>query len=409
MNKTLLVMRNEIITTARRPSFLLVAFGLPMVAMIVMLIASLMNRASPPAATDAGTRSSPTQAEGFVDRSGIIKLVPAGIPPRSLIAFPDEAAARQSLQSGSIQAYYVVAEDYVRSGRIDYVHPRASLTLSDASSWTIRWTLLVNMLGGDTALASSVWAPMDLKVTSLARQQRAGDNASLDMLPYAVAFVLYVVLIMATSLLRNSTGEERKNRVQEILLMSVSPQQLLAGKIAGLGVVGLGQMLLWAVITSALLRIGGQTFSFLAGFDLPASFIVWATIFFLLGYAVYGSLLAGLGALTGPNVPGSSTADFVIIWPSFLPLLFWMVTAEDPHGALSVGLSLFPLTAPVGMLLRLVAGDVPLWQTVLSALLMAVTAYAVLRAVARVFRAQLLLTGQTMTAGRFLAVLLRRA
>ncbi len=238
---------------------------------------------------------------------------------------------------------------------------------------------------------------------------RALRLASTFYVVYGAFLLIYICIITSSSLLRNSVGEERKNRVQEILFASVSPLQLLAGKFLGLGIVGLGQTLLWVVTGYVFLPLRGASLNLPAGDPIPASLIFWGVVFFVLSYAVYGTLLAGLGALTGPNVAGSGTADFVVIWPLLIPVFLASIIVQYPHSALAVGLSLFPLTASGGILMRLGVGGVPLWQPVLAVVLMLVTAYLTIQAVARMFRAQVLLTGQPVTVKRYVAMLLGRA
>lgn len=183
-------------------------------------------------------------------------------------------------------------------------------------------------------------------------------------------------------------------------MASVSPRQLLLGKITGLALVGLGQTILWAGTALALLRLSGRTLSLPASFQLPLSFMVWAVVFFLLGYAIYASLMAGIGALV-PNLREASQATFVVIIPLIIPLMMITPIIHDSNGGIATGLSLFPLTAPVVMMTRLSAGDVPFWQPLLAAGLLLLTAFIILRMVTNLFRAQTLLSGQPFTLGRF--------
>jgi ABC-2 type transport system permease protein len=180
---------------------------------------------------------------------------------------------------------------------------------------------------------------------------------------------------------------------------------MLTGKIAALGIVGLVQTAVWAGSGYALLRLTGRTLNLPAGAQIPLAVVFWTLAFFLLGYALYASLLAGLGALTGPNVAGSSTADFIVIWPLVIPMFFMPFLIEAPNGMLSTVLSLFPLTAPISMVTRMAASSVPWWQPPLAAVLMGGTAALALRAVAGLFRAQILLSGQPFTVKRFLRLL----
>jgi ABC-2 type transport system permease protein len=119
---------------------------------------------------------------------------------------------------------------------------------------------------------------------------------------------------------------------------------------------------------------------------------------------MYGSLMAGLGALTS-SPREASQFILLIIWPILISFVFSPMLPHDPHSALATGLSLFPLTAPFTMLARLVIGGVPSWQPWLAAVLMAVTAAFIMRMVARLFRAQTLLAGRPLSARRYFRAL----
>jgi ABC-2 type transport system permease protein len=176
-----------------------------------------------------------------------------------------------------------------------------------------------------------------------------------------------------------------------------------------LAIVGLLQTAVWATMGFALTRLGGQALSLPAGLALPPSLVLWTLIYFVLGYALYATVLAGLGALTGPNEMGSSSADIVVVWPLIIPLFFIWMLIEQPNGTIALALSLFPPTAPVAMMTRLATGTVPGWQPVLAAALMLMAAYLAIRAVSRVFRAQVLLTGRPFSVREYYAVLLGRS
>jgi ABC-2 type transport system permease protein len=251
---------------------------------------------------------------------------------------------------------------------------------------------------------------MDVQVKALAplKTERDGENPLAFYVPYATMMLTYVVIVMSASLLLNSVTDEKKNRVMEILLVSVSPRQMLTGKIVGLGILGLLQAVIWVGTGYALLRIAGRAFSLPSEFQLPASMLMWGIVFILLGFAVYASQMAGLGAVA-PNLHEASQATIVVIWPMLVPLLFLVSLIESPNGPLAIGLSLFPLTAPPAMMARLAVGDVPFWQPVLAAVLMVVAAAVIVRAVAAIFQAQTLLSGQPMSLKRYYRTLLGRA
>jgi len=194
----------------------------------------------------------------------------------------------------------------------------------------------------------------------------------------------------------------------EVLISSLSPQQMIGGKILALGLLGLLQTALWVGVLWAVIRFGGQPLDIPAGFVVPTELLIWAFIYGLLGYAMYGAQMAGLGALA-PDVKDASGASFVVLVPLIIVYVFLTAISSAPDGSLALVLSLFPLTSPVGMIARMTQITVPLWQSVLAAVLQALTAVLIVRLVARLFRAQNLLSGQPFSVKHYLRALLGRA
>ena len=224
-------------------------------------------------------------------------------------------------------------------------------------------------------------------------------------MPYAVAFLFYMMIIITSSLLLGNISKEKENRVIEILLNSVTPTQLMTGKIIGLGLTSLFQVAILLVSGYFLVNLSGNAFSLPSGFELPPSILAWGILYFLLGYAVYASLMAGVGALA-PNMREGSQLTIVVMLPLIIPLFFSSsVFMNDPNGAIATAISMFPLSTPVAMMSRLSAGGVPWWQPPLAAVLLVLTAVLVVRSVAGMFRAQTLLSGQPIKVKTFLRAL----
>ena len=411
MNKTWLVLKHEIINTLSRPSFLFAIFGIPIIGAVVFTVAGQLSKGSSTQNILSQLISSPptVQTEGYIDQSGIIKEIPASVQPGLLEAFPDEPSAMQALDKGEISAYYIIPPDYIQTGKITYIRPDFNPLGSSSQSGLLDWVLNVNLLGGNTQMATLVNGPSNLQKVSLSPEpQRDQNNMLTFFLPYAVTILFYIILLSAASLLLSSVAKEKENRVMEILMVSITPRQLLTGKIVGLGLVGLLQVIAWVGTGRILLARSGTTFNLPVAFQLPPSFLVWGLIFFLLGYAVYASLMAGLGALV-PNLREASQATIVVIFPLIIPMFLINVLIEEPHSLVSTIMSIFPLTAPVAMMTRLSAGGVPLWQTFLAAALLALTAILVVRSVARMFRAQTILSGQSFSRKLFFNALFGRS
>ena len=397
--KTLFVLRHEVVTSFKRRSFQLAAFGIPLISALIFTGASLLNRTAPDAVSEI---LSPDQTEknvpqGFVDHSGLIQILPPELPEDALRSYNDERAAKDALLSGEISAYYLIPENYIESGQIGYVKDEFNPLDTFSEGALINRVLQLNLLGGDTRLANFLSNPFALQVMILNPSSGSSqDNPLAFFLPYGVMFLYYMLILMSAGYLVSSINKERESRVLEIMLVTVTPRQLLAGKFIGLGLMGLLVNFLWVGTAYGLMRLSGSTFQLPAEYQIQPHILIWGVIFFLLGYAVYASLLGAVGALL-PNLRETSQATMVVILPMILPLMFITLMVEQPNGLLAVGLSLFPLTAPVTMMLRLVLIPVPAWQLFLSVVFLLLAAVIILRAVASMFHAQTMLSGQPLS------------
>ncbi|MFZ6026383.1 MAG: ABC transporter permease [Chloroflexota bacterium] len=411
MRQVLLVLRHEILTILGSKSFWFGAVGIPLIGALVFAVAGAINQNTQASDAVSNLLSSPSTAvgEGYVDLGGIIATQPKDIPADKLRSYPDEAAARQALAAGEIAAFFIIPADYVESGKVTYVRPDFNPFSESGQGTLLRRLLRINLLDGDVDLSYRIERPLNLRTKSLAAEpQREESNPMTFFLPYAVTILYYIIILAAASLLLSSVTKEKENRVIEVLMSSVTPTQLLAGKIVGLGLIGLSQMLFWVGTSFVLLRLSGRAFNLPEAFQLPTSFLVWGLLFFLLGYAVYASLMAGVGALV-PNLREASQATFVVIMPLIVPMMLISIMIEDSNGILATTLSIFPLTAPVAMMTRLAAGNVPIWQPLLALALLLATAAVIVRAVAGMFRAQTLLSGQSFNVKRFFKALFGQA
>jgi ABC-2 type transport system permease protein len=419
MKKTLLIMRYEFLTTLRRRSFQVFSLGLPILGAGILIVISLIRGTGPEVPSDAPDMSQELETEGVIDQSGLIDTVPADLP---LVLFEDEAAAQEALDLGEINAYYIVPADYIQSGEVIYVHPELTPMSSGSQEWMISRTLLVNLVGGDMALADRVWFPMELFVTDLSAVPSGEDVTSGNctgadcessiltrLLPMIMVVMLFMFIMFGSSVIMRNITAEKQDKLIEIMMLSANPQQLLTGKLLGLGSASFLGSLTWLLSLFLAMNVGGTTLNLPAGFSLPASLLAWAVIFFVLGYALYASLMAGAGALV-PKVKEMTSATWVVVSPLMAGYMVGIIIyAVAPHGALATTLSLIPFTAPVVMVMRLTVGGVPFWQLLLSAGLMILTVVFVVRLVARTFRVQSLLSGEPFSARRFFAVLLDRS
>jgi ABC-2 type transport system permease protein len=411
MNKIFHILRHEIITTLSRKSFLFAVFGIPLIAVFVFFVISQINKgksSSSGGAKESSRKSDKSKMEGYVDYSGLIEKIPDDIPKGTLISYPDEKSCKDNLSSGTISAYYIIPKDYLETGNLIYMNPRYSPPFDRGQSWVMRRTISNNLLGNDPKTIERFRHVMNVRQRPLSPIQKAKAFSSSNFaMPYTIALIFVVILMTSSSLLLHSITEEKKNMVMEVLLSSVTPRQILTGKILGLGMLGLLQGAIWVCSGVAILSLRGGLQQISFGVTYSFFMVGWIILSFISGYFIYASMMAGLGAVS-PNIKEASQATILVIWPVILCLSLSGYLIPNAHGDVAVFLSLFPLTSPIVMLMRLVIGGVPWWHPVLALLLMILAAFLIVRSVARMFQASLLLSGQPMSARRYYRALLGR-
>jgi ABC-2 type transport system permease protein len=401
MNKTLIVLKHEFLTIVKKPSFWFGILGMPFVLGIIVAVIGVASGAATAAAI-AQQEAAPAKRQGYVDQANLIDT--RDTRNKTFVPFMSEEAAREALARGEIEAYYVVPADFIASGVVRMVANEIDDSPFSARQQTDAFeALLTQTLLGDEALATQLARRVAIEsATTLAPRdsQRSQSFGGFSPLVYGVAILFFVVLMTASAYLMQAVTTEKENRVVEVLMSSVTPTQLLAGKILGLGLIGFIQLFLW--FGSVLFAITSLPFlREFVGAISPVAVVV-TVIYFVLGYFVYASLLAALGAL----MPGGREAaqySFIVLIPLFIPLYLNQAISAEPGGTLAIGLSMFPFTSMLVMPMRLFATEVPMWQVGVSLALLLGLVFVTINLAARVFRAQSLLNGSKPTFGQVIA------
>ncbi len=408
MKKIWIVLKTEFINTVTRRSFILTLILVPLVPALILAGISLFS--GDEAGVDIGSIFEPdpslVTSEGYIDHAGVIQQLPQWVEEERLVQYESEAAARKAVQSGELSGFYLIHPDYLETGEIQYIRAEFDLMGSLETSWLINSVIQYNLLGSDEHRYEAYTNPVQVERVDLAPEEEERDTSSplAFYLPYGVTMLFYVLIITSSSLMLNSVAKEKENRVMEILMSSIKPNQLLGGKILGLGLVGLLQMVVWMGSAFIMLRLGGTTLNIPPSLQPSPELLIWGVAFFILGYLLYATIMAGVGALV-PNVKEASQATFIVILPIMIPLLMVGVIINQPNSTLPVVLSLIPFTAANTMMTRLAATTVPPWQLLVSIALMIGTIILLIRGVAGMFRAQTLLTGKKFSLGLYLKAL----
>jgi ABC-2 type transport system permease protein len=391
MRTVWLVIKHEIVSVLGKRFFWIMTFLFPVLILGLNIGVQVMSQRTIEG-EEIAAQDGTAQVVGYVDPGGLIVELPESVPDGLYRAFPDESAAHAALEAGEISRYYLVPADLVDSGNLVMVD-RTFRILGDLGGRRM-FTYVINYnLVGDESLAGLVLDPTpDVEYKPLAPQGDAGQDSPLAFwVPYAAMFVFFFALMISSGLLLQSVSKEKETRTAEVLLLSLRPEELMLGKVVGLGVVALFQLVIWAGGGMLLLERGGELVGAAASFELPPGFMVWLLLYFVFGYATYASAMGAIGVLA-PTAREGAQFTFLVMLPLMIPLWLSNVFIEEPNGDLATILSLFPLTAPVSMITRLAAGGVPLWQPTVGVVLLAGTAYLFVLLAARLYRADTLLS-----------------
>ncbi len=400
MPKTFLVAGREFHQHLRSRGFWLATLGIPLIFAVIWVITGGTMVVDPPDV------KLPDQPAGYVDQAGLIRAIPASIPTELFRPFSDQAAAETALERGEIEAYYLISPDYRETGQVQRVSLRFTVNPPD-----VRWfnQLLQASLVPDIAPAQleRLRQPFNAPQPEYINVTPAGqtDNSGNPLIPLVVTMAIITPLFSGVSYLFQSLAQEKSNRIMEMLLVSLKPVQLLTGKIIGLSLLTLLQYLVWLLFWGmGLLATGQNGGQLLNALHLSGPQLLLVIPYALGGYLLYAALMAGIGAL-GRDVEDGRAWLLVVSLPVMAPLFLGIFIAGDPHGLLAVSLSLFPFSAPAGMLLRITSTVVPAWQITLSLLLLGLTGIGTIWLMARLFHIQMLLSGESLSIRRIWAAL----
>lgn len=387
-----LVIKHEIRVTLSKRGYWVMTFLLPLFILGGALLPSLIAGDKLEQDPLEAARTS-VEHVGYVDLAGVIETLPPGLPPTLLTAYPDEDAAQQALAAGAIDQYYLIPADFLATGEVVLVGKTFNLFAGIGGEGLFTYVIDVN-LTADPLLAA-VFVDPAVQIESLAlapaTTSQLHQNPAFAMVPFIMMFVLFFVLTITAGFMLQSVAKEKENRTVEVLLLSLRPRQLMMGKVLGLGVVALLQMVVWMFGARSALMHTASFLSLPSDFSLPFSYLTVVLVFFLLGYFLYASLLGALGALA-PNVREGTQFTFLVILPLLIPVWLNSTFAADPNGLTALVLSLFPLTAPTAMVARMALVSIPVWQLAISLAGLFLTTYGFVLLAARFFRADTLLS-----------------
>lgn len=367
-----------------------------------------------------------------LDRSGSIgaQVVKADTGKYELAGNRNEDALKKAVQSEQIQAYVAVPPDILDSGKL-VLYSRGGSGLSFESSLEDDFEgpvvkARLTRAGTDTSVIGLVEqgvAMTSLKVTEKGIEEDSSEASA--AIGYVAGFAIYMLIFLYGTMVMRGVVEEKANRIVEILASSVKPFEIMMGKVVGIGLVGLTQVVAWIVLGAGVMVVLGSVLGGgvnpedlsamtamnnnpmaqtqqgmnLGGISIPSlnimSFVLFA-YFFLAGYFIYATLFAAVGSAVDQE-SDAQTLTLPVTLPIILTIMFIGGVVSAPNSTFSTVLSLIPLFTPILMTVRVAATDVPIWQLALSVVLTTGAFLGAIWVASRVYKIGILSYGKKPT------------
>lgn len=394
MRNLWLMARHEYVRLGRRRSFVLSTLGFPALMIAAMLVGILF------------ARSGEQNRLGYVDLTGIIDpAVSLSEPPETVIlAFDSASAAETALRAGEIDGYFVIPADYGQNPQIAlfYTAERPSRTAQRDFASLMRANLVTDL---PPAVQTRLIDGVNLTVRSADGSRALGTQDILGfLLPFLIGFLFIIAVMTSAGYLLQVVADEKENRTMEMLVTTIRPFELMAGKALGLMALALTQIGVWAVAGVAVIVVGSQFWPLLQTASVPWPLLGLAALFFFPSYALVAGLMTTIGSAVTEVRQGQQIAGMVNLL-FVAPFFVMPILLEAPNSPVALGFTFFPTTALVTVSLRWTLTTIPSWQIGLSWGILVLSAVVSLWLSAYVFRLGMLRYGQPLTPRAFLAAL----
>ena len=395
MNKTLLIFEHEFRKTIRRTGFIVLTLALPLLALLGIGVFRILSGVIAPPAEITKI--------GYVDEVGdFSQFTTQG--NINFIQFDTKETATRALLNKDVTEYFVIPQDFISKGTVSFFSTQQQLSPPANIISAVQNFMTGNLLSGKvppatiTRIESSInFVTVTLTSTGAVAPQQGG-YANL-IVPGVFSLLLALSLIFSSIYVLQSLGEEKENRLMEILLSSVSTRQLLTGKVLGLGAAGLLQVIVWVISLPLLLILASSSIGgIISTIHVPITFWVLGVVYFILGFLLFAVLSSSIAAITSTVHEAQGLASIYTLF-SVAPFWFFSVILLFPNNPVWVVFSIFPFSAPVLVMIRLGVTGVPAWQLAASIIVLILCIIGGLWLASRLLRTYMLMYGKRPTLG----------
>ena len=267
--------------------------------------------------------------------------------------------------------------------------------LSDALSYAFAAQRMVKQ-GSSAGDVAATLERVDLKAVRAGKSSSAYNEVRGAVVVFVMVFVMFFSLLSYGVMVMRSVMEEKSSRITEVLMCAASAQELMTGKILGTGSVGLTQIAIWFAMAAFGTHRSLYLQTALKVLDVGPSLIVYFIVFYILGYLLYSAIFAGIGAIFN-TIDEAQQWNFVVILPLIAASAMILPVATSSDSAIAISASLFPFCSPILMFERLAVHNPPLWQLILSFVLLIGTICLVMFVSGRIYRTGVLMYGKRPT------------
>ena len=315
----------------------------------------------------------------------------------------NEEEGKQLVADRKLSTVFLIEKDYLSSGAVssfeDAQTPFSALRRGVVEP-SLRTLLIRSLLiqHAPDEVVTRATSPMRIKRVLVNDRGSVASGNDRDvqavvqtLVPFLLGALLLTALLSASGYLVQAIVMDKESKVVEILLSSLSADEILTGKLVGLGGAGILQFLVWSVMVMSTAFVATVSHSEVSH-NLPWAAAAISPLFFLLGYLFIGSLMLTTGSI-GTNAAESQklTLGWAIL--AMIPLMVILVLLEEPHGPLAQVMTFIPFSAPLTVIVRMSvdASGIAWWEIALSLLVLLLSTYLSIRIGGRLFRIGLLL------------------
>lgn len=383
MKKTLIVAEFEFIQTAKRWQFLAVTLFLPL---FIVFISFLSYKSGTFASNSLQEKFAKGQKIAVIDNSNFFKFQKDDY----FVKVQDETKVKQDFINEKYIGLLKIPKDYMSTGVVELISQKnqvlgSSKSFKKVTESFVRKQLLEAIT--DKQQRKRIFNSVQFKLLIIDKQLNI-DKFDFHQMIVPILFLIIFILSTSTAstFLLQSVSEEKENRTIEILLSTVNDNQLIGGKVLGLGFATLIQVLIWILMSIVAIPALSTQMKIPIQLSLiPTSHIIFGIIVLFLGFLFFAAAMIGVGAIASNYKDAQQLSSFFIIG-SMLPIYVLQIILNDIHGTMSQVLYYFPITSPIVLVSRFCLGNLPLWEIIAGPLVLLICVILAVLLAAKSFR-----------------------